>query len=135
MDVHEARRPDRELAMHVSSVPATVAPEVSNTLHLSCEAEAVLAMDVDLIVPSLVVRERGRNFYLTAAAQHKKLGVLLLDDKALLDQAYRHSRSLRRSSVSCAATSMRPRLAISSSLVNFCSAMRPSSNGLSGIFV
>ena len=42
--VHEARRPDRELAMHVSSVPATVAPEVSNTLHLSCEAEAVLAI-------------------------------------------------------------------------------------------
>src|SRR6202035_5503891 len=89
--VDNTRHPDRELAMHISGALATMPPETPNTLHLSCEAEAVLAMDVDLVVPPLVVRHGGSDFYATATTQHEDLGVLLLGDESLLDQADWHT--------------------------------------------
>src|ERR1700686_1233011 len=44
--VDNTRRPDRERAIHISGAPARTPPEIANALHLSCEAEAVLTMDV-----------------------------------------------------------------------------------------
>jgi hypothetical protein len=87
----ESRRPNRKHAVHVQCLATTVAPEISHALHLKGEAEAVLAMDVDFVVPPLVVRKGGSDFYATATTQHEELGELLLDDETLLNQADRHN--------------------------------------------
>src|SRR5713101_500933 len=91
--VYEARRPNREHAVHVTSFSATMSPEVSNAFHLNREAEAVVTANVDLVVPPLVICERGGNFDPSSATQHQALGELLLDDEALLDQTDRHRGS------------------------------------------